>query len=233
MKSWMQRACPAIPEDEQDPRERGDSFDRPANGVRQCRPHIGRWLYAQSVGRMQARSGKRTPFAALRIATDLVKEGKITPKAALASIKGIDLEAIKAVELAPPAGTKPATAIPASSGVAVGVEVFDPDRIAAYSQRGKPVVLLRERTETSDIRALAEAQALVTARGARTSHAAVVARQLGKVCLVGCQSLVIDESSGRYALGGVDIKEGETLTVDGTTGAIFRGAIHGHAYKAY
>ena len=155
-----------------------------------------------------------------------MKEGKITPKAALASIKGIDLEAIEAVELAPPAGTKPlATAIPASSGVAVGVAVFDPDRIAAYSQRGKPVVLLRERTETSDIRALAEAQALVTARGARTSHAAVVARQLGKVCLVGCQSLVIDESSGRYALGGVDIKEGETLTVDGTTGAIFRGAI--------
>ncbi len=175
---------------------------------------------------LQARSGKRTPLAALRIATDLVKEGKITPKAALASIKGINLESIEAVELAPAAGTEPlATAIPASSGVAVGVAVFDPDRIAAYKRKGKPVVLMRERTETSDIRAMAEAQALVTARGARTSHAAVVARQLGKVCLVGCQSLVIDESRGRHALGGVEIKEGDTLTVDGTTGAIFLGAI--------
>lgn len=175
---------------------------------------------------LQARSGKRTPLAALRIATDLVKEGKITPKTALASIKGINLESIEAVELTPPAGRKPlATAIPASSGVAIGVAVFDPARIATYSQKGKPVLLMRERTETSDIRALAEAHALVTARGARTSHAAVVARQLGKVCLVGCQSLAIDESRGRYALGGVEIKEGDTLTVDGTTGAIFLGAI--------
>ncbi len=175
---------------------------------------------------LQARSGKRTPLAALRIATDLVKEGRITPKAAAASIKSIDLQSIEAVELSPPMGTKPlATAIPASSGVAIGAVVFDPGRIAAYSQKDKPVVLMRERTETSDIRAMAEAQALVTARGARTSHAAVVARQLGKVCLVGCQSLVIDESRGYFALGGVEIKEGDTLTVDGTTGAIYLGAI--------
>lgn len=97
--------------------------------------------------------------------------------------------------------------------------------VAAYKEKGRPVILLRDQTETSDIQALAEAEALVTAHGARTSHAAVVARQLGKVCLVACQSLRIDGSARGATLGGSEIKEGETLTVDGTTGSIFRGEI--------
>lgn len=175
---------------------------------------------------LQARAGKRTPLAALRIATDLVQEGRITPKAGLALLKGIDLNAIESVELAPSADTAPlARAIPASIGVAVGAAVFDPGRVAAYKRMGKPIILLREQTETSDIQAFAEAEALVTAHGARTSHAAVVARQLGKVCLVACQALAIDGSGRRGTLGGVEINEGETLTVDGTTGCIFRGQI--------
>lgn len=175
---------------------------------------------------LQARAGKRTPLAALRIAVDLVQEGRITPKSGLALLKGIDLDAIEIVELALPAGTSPAArAVPASSGVAIGAAVLDTGRVAAYKKMGKPIVLLRDQTETFDIQALAEAEALVTAHGARTSHAAVVARQLGKVCLVGCQSLVIDESGRRASLGGIEIKEGETLTVDGATGCLFRGEI--------
>jgi len=175
---------------------------------------------------LQARSGKRTPLAALRIAVDLVHEGGITPEAGLALLDGLDLNAIEAVELSPPAGTKPlARAVPASAGVAAGAAVFDTSRVAALKREGKAVVLVREQTETADIQALADAEALVTAHGARTSHAAVVARQLGKVCLVGCEGLSIGESLRRGTFGGVEIEEGETITVDGTTGLVFRGEI--------
>lgn len=175
---------------------------------------------------LQARSGKRTPLAALRIATDLVQEGKIAPKAGLALLKGIDLDAIESMELAPPSGTAPlARAVPASTGVSAGVAVFDTSRVAAYKKMGKPIILMRDQTETSDIQALVGAEALVTAHGARTSHAAVVARQLGKVCLVGCHALAIDTNGRRATLDGAEIKEGEMLTVDGTTGCIFRGEI--------
>jgi len=175
---------------------------------------------------LQARAGKRTPLAALRIATDLVQEGRIAPHAGLALLKGIDLNAIEFVNLAPPPGTEPlARAVPASAGVAVGAAVFDTSRVAAYKKKGKPIILMRDQAETSDIRELVEAEALVTAHGARTSHAAVVARQLAKVCLVGCHSLAIDASARRATLGNVEIKEGDTLTIDGTTGCIFRGAI--------
>jgi pyruvate,orthophosphate dikinase len=175
---------------------------------------------------LQARSGKRTPLAALRIATDLVREGKIPAKAGLALLKNVDIEAIEALALEPPEGTVAAArAVPASAGVAVGVAVFDPARLSSYKQKGKPVILMRDRTETTDISALADAEALVTAHGARTSHAAVVARQLGKVCLVGCQSLRIDASLRRGTMGDAEIKEGETITADGTTGLIYLGAI--------
>jgi pyruvate,orthophosphate dikinase len=175
---------------------------------------------------LQARSGKRTPLAALRIATDLVQEGKIASKAGLALLNEIDLDAIESMELAPPSGTIPlACAVPASAGVSVGAAVFDTSRVAAYKKMGKPTILMRDQTETSDIQALVEAEALVTAYGARTSHAAVVARQLGKVCLVGCRTLIIDANGRRAVLGDIEIKEGDILTVDGTTGCIFQGEI--------
>jgi pyruvate,orthophosphate dikinase len=173
---------------------------------------------------LQARSGKRTPLAALRIAIDLVHEEAIAPEAGLSLLQGLDLDAIETVELSPPDGTKPiARAVPAGAGVAVGAVVFDTGRVADLKRMRKPVVLVREQTETADIQALADAEALVTKHGARTSHAAVVARQLGKVCLVGCEALVVGESRRRGTFGGVDIEEGEIITVDGTTGSIFQG----------
>jgi len=175
---------------------------------------------------LQARSGKRTPLAALRIATDLVREKRIEPEAALTHLKGFDLDAIEVMELDLGAGIAPlATAISASSGVATGAAVFDTSRVGIFKQKGKPVILFRDQTETADIKALADAEALVTAHGARTSHAAVVARQLGKVCLVGCHALAINADLRCATVGGVELKEGEIITVDGTSGSIFRGAI--------
>ena len=175
---------------------------------------------------LQARSGKRTPLAALRIAHDLVTEKIIRPDAALALLEGVDAAAIEAVELAPPLGTQPiARCVPASAGVAVGVAVFDTGRVEDFKRKGDAVVLLREHTETADIEALSRTEALVTAHGARTSHAAVVARQLGKVCLVGCHLLKIDAGGRSGSFGEVPIQEGELITVDGSSGLVYRGEV--------
>jgi pyruvate, orthophosphate dikinase len=172
---------------------------------------------------LQARAGKRTPLAALRIAHDLVAEKIIPSGAALALLEGLDLDAIEAVELSPPPGTQAiARCVSASAGVAVGRAVFDTSRVDDFKRQGKPVVLLREHTETADIEALSKTEALVTAHGARTSHAAVVARQLGKVCLVGCRLLKIDAGGRSGSFGAVAIQEGEPITVDGT---VFRGEV--------
>ena len=103
--------------------------------------------------------------------------------------------------------------------------MFDTSRVDDFKRQGKPVVLLREHTETADVEALSKTEALVTAHGARTSHAAVVARQLGKVCLVGCHLLKIDSGRRSGSFGAVAIQEGEPITVDGTSGLIFRGEV--------
>jgi pyruvate,orthophosphate dikinase len=105
----------------------------------------------------------------------------------------------------------------------MGVAVFDASRVEVCRRQGKPIILVRENAETSDIEALSQAEALVTMRGARTSHAAVVARQLGKVCVVGCDLLKIDDGQRSGVFGPIAINEGETVTVDGTSGLIFRG----------
>jgi len=174
---------------------------------------------------LQARAGKRTPLATLRIAHDLVAEKTIAPEEGVKLLEGVDLDAIEVVEIAA-AGVQPmARGVPASGGVVVGTVVFDAGRVGEFTRQGKPVVLLRENTETADIQALSQAQALVTAHGARTSHAAVVARQLGKVCIVGCNALNIDGGQRSGAFDAVAIKEGELVTVDGTLGLIFRGEL--------
>ncbi len=175
---------------------------------------------------LQVRAGKRTPLAALRIAHDLVEEKIIRPGAALQLLEGLDLDAIEVMELLPPPGTQAiARCVPASVGIAVGIAVFDTSRVEDFKRQGKSVVLLREHTETADIGALSQAEALVTAHGARTSHAAVVARQLGKVCLVGCHLLKIDAGGRSGSFGAVAIQEGEPITVDGTSGLVFRGEV--------
>jgi pyruvate,orthophosphate dikinase len=175
---------------------------------------------------LQTRTGKRTPLAALRIAVDLVDEGLIAPSQALERLATLDLEAIETVHLKGATGQEAiAHGTAASTGIAAGAAVFDPERLAAVKRKAGSVILVRETAETSDIGALAEADALVTAQGARTSHAAVVARQLGKVCVVGCDGLAIEASGRRARFGAQTIEEGDTISVDGTGGAIFRGKV--------
>lgn len=175
---------------------------------------------------LQARSGKRTPLAAIRIAHDLVAAGMLDPGTALERLEAIEVDAIECQELVPPHGVQPiARATPASAGVVVGVAVIDPARVKAIKESGKRVILLREHAETSDIAAVAEADALITALGARTSHAAVVARQLGKVCLVACNTLKIDVSARFCQLGTTAVQEGDVLSVDGASGHIYSGSI--------
>lgn len=175
---------------------------------------------------LQSRAGKRTPLAALRIAHDLVAEGAITPAEALARLEAIDLDRIEVCHLATGAcGAPIATGTPAGMGVAVGIAAFEPERVEALAAGGRPVILLRSTAETDDIAALASAEALVTREGARTSHAAVVARQLGKPCIVGCGALSIDPSGRRATLGAMALSEGDPLSIDGASGEIFRGAL--------
>lgn len=172
---------------------------------------------------LQARAGKRTPLAALRIAHDLVAEQVIPPETAARLLDGIDLDAIQVVEMTAGDAKPIAGGVPASGGIAVGCAVFDPGRVAQYRREGKPIVLVRENAETGDIESLSQAVALVTRSGARTSHAAVVARELGKVCVVGCSDLSIDGGQRSGTFGSVVVKEGDLLTVDGTAGSIFQG----------
>jgi len=173
---------------------------------------------------LQCRAGKRTPLAALQIAHDLVEELAIAPAEALRRLAGLDLESIEAARLQPHEGQAPLIrGTPASNGVAIGAVLFDPERLATIARSGKAVILVRQSAETGDIRALSEAAALLTVDGARTSHAAVVARQLGKVCIVGCEGLCIDPSLRRGVFGSETLLEGEVVSVDGATGAVFRG----------
>jgi pyruvate,orthophosphate dikinase len=175
---------------------------------------------------LQARSGKRTPLAAVRIASDLVEEQLITRDEALARIAALDLDAIDDLRLRVPAGATPIVrGTAAGTGVAVGALVFDPDRLAVVASAGRPVILVRQAAETADIASLAEAAALVTVEGARTSHAAVVARQLGKVCVVACDGLVIDPSGRSARFGTEALNEGDVVSVDGVSGEIYRGAL--------
>jgi pyruvate, orthophosphate dikinase len=174
---------------------------------------------------LQSRSGKRTPMAALKIACDLVGEGLITPDTALGRLKDLDLEAIQEVQLSGQTEEPVLRGTPAGSGVAVGAAVFDPDRVGILRESGMEVILVRPNAETGDIEALREAAALISAQGARTSHAAVVARQLSKPCIVGCSGLRI-HADGRSALfGQATITEGSMLSVDGENGTVYRGVL--------
>ncbi len=176
---------------------------------------------------LQTRDGKRTARAAARIALDLLEEGLITPEVALERTAGLDREALaiaRIVTVDGAASVPLAHALTASSGVAIGEIALDEARAAARHGAGVPTVLVRRDAETSDIAALESASGLLTQRGARTSHAAVVARQLGKVCLVGCADLQIDEASRSITIAHTTLHEGDVLTLDGNEGALYAGS---------
>jgi len=175
---------------------------------------------------LQTRSGKRTPQAAARIALDLLDEGLIDSPLALERTARLDRQALSRPRVVAASGSPLlplGRAASASSGVAVGEVALDEARALARHAAAVPVVLVRRDAETSDIAALESAVGLLTQRGARTSHAAVVARQLGKVCLVGCTELRIDETARSIRVGDTTLREGELLTLDGNEGVFYAG----------
>jgi pyruvate, orthophosphate dikinase len=176
---------------------------------------------------LQTRVGKRTPQAAARIALDLLDEQVITTDMARERTAGLDRKALAQTRIVAASGTPLlplATAATASSGVAIGEIALDQARALGRHAAGVAVVLVRRDAETSDIAALESAVGLLTQRGARTSHAAVVARQLGKVCLIGCADMQIDEASRSVVIGATTFHEGDVLTLDGNNGAVYAGA---------
>lgn len=171
---------------------------------------------------LQTRSAKRTPQAALRLAVDLVKEGRITPAEALRRLNGFDLRALvtrRLVVSGEPAGR----GIGASAGVAVGRVVFDSDTAARLSASGDSVILVRPEMTTADVGGFAVSAGIVTALGGRTAHAALVARQMGKPCVAGCTGLAVDVAGRCARLAGTAIKEGDWLSIDGEAGTIYCG----------
>jgi len=182
---------------------------------------------------LQTRSGKRSPRAAARIALDLHDAGLIGRQTALERTAGLKAKDLALQQLAPAAEGSAAESGPvalaqapsACSGIASGEIALEPEYALERARAGVPVILVRQDAQTEDIEALSRVQGLLTQRGARTAHAAVVARQLGKVCLVGCSALQIDAARQSITLAGVELHQGQTITLDGNHGQIYAGAL--------
>lgn len=174
---------------------------------------------------LQTRAGKRTPWAALRIAVDMVREGLIDPETALERLADYDLNALQRTRLRTHGESALARATSASLGVAAGRVALTSTRARELAESGEPAILVRADIATEDVVGMASAVGILAAHGARTSHAAVVARHMGKVCLVGCQGLVIEPGRSLIKLGGRVIHEGGWLSLDGDTGQVFSGRL--------
>jgi len=171
---------------------------------------------------LQTRSAKRTPQAAVRFAIDFVKEGRITPAQALQRLNGLDLAALVSKRLVD-AGAPVAQGTGASAGIAVGRAAFDPKSAVRLAASGDPIILVRPDTTTADVAGFAISAGIVTAVGGRTAHAALVARQLGKPCIVGCARLTVDPAHHSAQFAGIVIDEGDWLSIDGEAGTIYLG----------
>ncbi|MFI5225027.1 MAG: PEP-utilizing enzyme, partial [Nitrospirales bacterium] len=181
---------------------------------------------------LQTRSGKRTGFAAVRIAVDMVEERIINKKEALLRVEADHLNQLlrpifdnKDKEQAAKEGRILAKGLPAGPGAATGKIVFHAEDAVARKESGEQVVLCRTETSPDDIRGMEAAQGILTARGGMTSHAALVARQMGKVCVAGCEALSIDYSARMMRVGETVLHEGDWLSVDGSTGEVIQGEI--------
>jgi len=181
---------------------------------------------------LQTRNGKRTGLAALRIAVDMADEGLITPDEALMRIEPEQLnqllrpvfgasEKLAAVK----ADRVKAKGLPAGPGAATGRVVFNAQDAVAWAARGEQVLLVRDFTSPDDIRGMDAAQGILTAQGGMTSHAALVARQMGKVCIVGCGALDIDMKTRSFKAGDATVSEGDWISIDGFTGEVILGQL--------
>ncbi|QNA84772.1 pyruvate, phosphate dikinase [Sphingomonas sp. So64.6b] len=175
---------------------------------------------------LQTRSGKRTAKAALKIAVDMAEEGLITREEAVARVDPQALDQLLHPTLDPNAVRDVLTkGLPASPGAASGAAVFDSDTAEKRAAAGDSVILIRVETSPEDIHGMHAAKGILTARGGMTSHAAVVARGMGRPCVSGAGTIAIDAKAGVMRVAGREIREGDTITIDGTTGEVMAGAV--------
>ncbi|MBE6019645.1 MAG: pyruvate, phosphate dikinase [Clostridiales bacterium] len=177
---------------------------------------------------LQTRNGKRTAAAAVKVAVDLVKEGLIDKDTAVMRVEPDQINQLlhpvfDADELKK--ATPVTKGLPASPGAATGQIVFSADDAAAFAAEGKKVILVREETSPEDLAGMVAAEGILTARGGMTSHAAVVARGMGKCCVAGCKEIVVDEANKTLTVGGKVYKEGDSISLNGTDGCVYTEAI--------
>jgi pyruvate,orthophosphate dikinase len=181
---------------------------------------------------LQTRSGKRTAKAAIKIAVDMANEGLISREEAIQRVTPENVDALlhpqfdpKAKDLAREQGTYLASGVNASPGAAVGIAAFDADLAEKWGLEGKDVIMVRPETKPDDVHGMIASKGILTSRGGATSHAAVVARQFGTPAVVGCEAIEIDLDARQMQAHGRIVKEGEWLSVDGTSGEVFAGQI--------
>ena len=175
---------------------------------------------------LQTRAAKRTGEAAVNIAVDMVAERLITRQEAVARIEPRQLEQLLFPRVAPSMKTAPlAKGVPASPGAASGIAVFDADTAVRLGKEGKAVILVRVETNPNDVHGMVEAKGILTQTGGTASHAALVARGMGRPCVVGASNVQVDEAHRQLSVGGTTVREGEELTIDGTTGEIYAGHV--------
>jgi pyruvate,orthophosphate dikinase len=181
---------------------------------------------------LQTRTGKRTAQAAVKIAVDMVKEGLITKEEAVMRVEPGQINQLllprfdpKAKEAAAAEGRLLAKGLNASPGAAAGKAIFDADTAEALGTNGEAVILVRPETNPDDVHGMLVARGILTQHGGATSHAAVVARGLGKPCVSGTEAIRVDTEMKSFSVNGVTVREGDLISIDGTTGEVFLGAI--------
>ncbi len=175
---------------------------------------------------LQTRNGKRTAQAALKIAVDMVNEGLITKEEAVLRVEPAHLDHLLHRRIDPNARLEViAKGLPASPGAASGKAVFDADEAEKLGNDGEKVILVRTETTPDDIHGIVAAQGVLTSRGGMTSHAAVVARGMGKPCVCGCEAIRIDYEAGEFRVGDLVVKKGDVISIDGATGKVMLGEV--------
>ena len=212
---------------------------RHAGGLRRAHPHLrpARKALPRHAGprihgragqawMLQTRSGKRTARAALRIAVDLAGEGLITRQEAVTRVDPGALDQLLHPTIDPGAARKViATGLPASPGAASGEIVFSADEAEHLKSQGRKVILVRVETSPEDIHGMHAAEGILTTRGGMTSHAAVVARGMGKPCVSGAGAIRVDYAADALSAGGVTLRKGDIVTIDGSTGQVLAGKV--------
>jgi pyruvate,orthophosphate dikinase len=175
---------------------------------------------------LQTRSGKRTARAAIKIGVDMVREGLLIKEEALLRVQPLQIEQLLHQQVDPSYGGHPiAAGLPASPGAATGRVIFDTDEAHRLGTKGDAVILVREETTPEDIHGMIAARGVLTSRGGMTSHAAVVARGMGKPAIVGCEQISIDVAAQTFSTRRVTVKKNDIITIDGTTGNVLLGAV--------